>query len=363
MTSGGGRTVPYGSRWPIDLLPPLLMNLMESDFAARDQIAGKRIFVFSEPAAGLRAFLVIDSVRGGMAAGGTRTRAYTSTIDAVHDACQLSRAMALKCAIAGLQAGGAKMVVLDHPGLARADAFRALGRRVQALGGLFQTAGDLGTTREDLAHMAQTTRFVRTNERFLAAAVARGVRACAEACAATRGHANLSGLRIAVQGCGVIGAAVAAELADAGATLVVADLDPAASARVAATTGARVAEPDAILMADVDIVAPCATGGVIDPEAVESLRAWAVCGAANNILADETVGVLLVERGVVFVPDFIASAGAVIAGVCGLQGRDDAEALIRQLGATTRAVLEEAAEQGVPTATVARRFAEARRQA
>jgi len=228
---------------------------------------------------------------------------------------------------------------------------------------LFQTAGDLGTTREDLAHMAQTTRFVRTNERFLAAAVARGVRACAEACAAHRGHAGLSDLRVAVQGCGAIGAAVAAALADAGMSLQVADLDPAAAARVAAATGASVVEPDSILTADVDIVAPCATGGVINHRTVEGLRAWAVCGAANNILADETVGVALAERGILFVPDFIASAGAVIAGVCGLQGRDDAEVLIRQLGATTRAVLEEAADQGVSSAAVARRYAEARLQA
>ena len=165
---------------------------MESDFAAREGIEGRRIFVFSEPAAGLRAFLVIDTVRGGMAAGGTRTRAYSAPIDAIHDALKLSRAMTLKCAIAGLRAGGAKMVVLDHPGLSRADAFRALGRRVQDLGGLFQTGGDLGTTLEDTAHMAQTTRFVRTNERSLAAAVARGVRVCAEACAEARGHADLS---------------------------------------------------------------------------------------------------------------------------------------------------------------------------
>jgi leucine dehydrogenase len=333
---------------------------MEPGLAALDKIEGRRIFVFSEPAAGLRAFLVIDSVRGGMAAGGTRTRAYASPINAVHDARQLSRAMALKCAIAGLQAGGAKMVVLDHPGLDRANAFRALGRRVQELGGLFQTAGDLGTTPEDLAHMAQTCRFVRTNERVLAAAAARGVRACAEACVATSGHTSLRDLRVAVQGCGAMGSAVAGAFADAGAILQVADLDPVAAARVAAATGARVVPPEAILAADVDILAPCATGSVIDHASVEAMRAWAVCGAANNILADESVGLALTERGILFVPDFIASAGAVIAGVCGLQGRDDAEVLIEQLGVTTRAVLEEAADRGVPTTTVARQHAEAR---
>ena len=335
---------------------------MESDFAVPDKIEGRRIFVFSAPAAGLRAFLVIDDVGGGMAAGGTRTRAYSAPIDAVRDACQLSEAMSLKCAIAGLQAGGAKMVVLDHPGLQRAAAFRALGERVQELGGLFQTAGDLGTTREDLAHMAQTTRFVRTDERSLAAAVARGVRVCAEACAATRGHESLSDLRVAVQGCGAVGTAVATELADAGAILQVADVDPAAATRVAAATGARIVEPAAILGADVDIVAPCATGRVINDESVETLRAWAVCGAANNILADEAVGVLLAQREVLFVPDFIASAGAVIAGVCELQARDDAEALIQRLGATTRAVLQEAADRRTSTTAVARERAEASRQ-
>ena len=333
---------------------------MESGFTAADKIEGKRIFVFSEPAAGLRAFLVIDAVRGGLAAGGTRTRAYAAPIDAVRDACQLSRAMSLKCAIAGLQAGGAKMVVLNHPELDRAAAFRALGARVQDLGGVFHTAGDLGTTAADLAHMARTTEFVQTNESSLAAAVARGVQACAEACATTRGHADLRGLRVAVQGCGAIGAAVAASFAEAGSVLQVADLDPQAASRVAEATGARIVAPATILSADVDIVAPCATGGVLGRESVEALRAWAVCGAANNILADEKVGAMLVEREVLFVPDFIASAGAVIEGVCELQGREDAEALIQQLGTTTRAVLLEAADSGSSTTVVARRVAEAR---
>jgi len=166
-----------------------------------------------------------------------------------------------------------------------------------------------------------------------------------------------------VQGCGAIGAAVATELADAGASLQVADLDAAAATRVAAATGAQVVDASDILAADVDILAPCATGGVINRESIETLRAWAICGAANNILADSEVGTMLAEREILFVPDFIASAGAVIAGVCKLQGRDDAEALIQQLGATTRTVLQEAAAAGVPTTTMATRHAEARLQA
>jgi leucine dehydrogenase len=209
--------------------------------------------------------------------------------------------------------------------------------------------------------MATMTDYVRTDEASLASAVGRGVRACASACAAVRGHASLPGLRVAVQGCGAIGAAVAAEMAAAGATLLVADINPAAADAVATETGATVVDPMTILAADVDILMPCATGGVVNQEAVEVMRAWSICGAANNILADASVGIRLHQREILFVPDFIASAGAVVAGICALQGRSDAETVIENLGTTTRTVLEEAAARGLPTTEIAIAMAEARR--
>jgi len=209
--------------------------------------------------------------------------------------------------------------------------------------------------------MAAESDYVRTDEDALGAAVGRSVLACARACATHAGHDDLAGLRVAIQGCGAIGSAVAAELGRAGCTLLVADIDAAAVGRVAAQTGAEIGDPKTIVAADVDIIAPCAMGGVLTSAAVETLQAWAVCGAANNILAEPSVGERLIDAGIAFVPDILASAGAVIAGVCAVRGRDDAENLIAALGTTTPAVVQESSQRRIPTDTIAREHATARR--
>ncbi|MBX3248032.1 MAG: Glu/Leu/Phe/Val dehydrogenase, partial [Myxococcales bacterium] len=276
--------------------------------------APERVVRVAEPSLDLVAYIVLDSTALGPAAGGVRTKAYASEADAALDACRLARSMTYKCALGGLDAGGGKAVVLASPSLDRARAFELLGERVEALGGAFRTAGDLGTTADDLAAMARRTAYVHTDTPSLAASVGRGVLRCVEACAALEGH-DVRGLRVAVQGCGDIGGAVADALAAAGASLLVADLDAQRAGEVAARTGAEVVAPDAILDAAVDVVAPCAVGGAIDESVAERLRAWAVCGGANHVVASEAVDVLLHHRGIAFVPDVISSAGAVIDGV------------------------------------------------
>ncbi|MCE9578385.1 MAG: hypothetical protein K8W52_34980, partial [Deltaproteobacteria bacterium] len=281
---------------------------------------------------------------------------------AVADADALARAMTIKCALAGLAAGGGKAVVLDHPGLDRARAFAILGARIAELGGLFRTAGDLGTTAADLAAMASRCPYVHTDERDLADAVARGVVGCAAACAARRG-ARLADLRVAIQGAGAIGAAVARALAATGATLLIADLDAARAAAVATATGATAVAPQAILAADVDLLAPCAAGGVLDLATVDEVRAWAVCGAANNVFASDAAARRLYDRGVAVVPDVVASAGAVIDGIgASVMGLDGAArgALIDRLAVTAAAILDEAAATNRTTTEVAIARARAR---
>lgn len=324
------------------------------------ELEADRVVLWRDPASGLEAILVIDDLTLGPAAGGVRTRAYGSPGEALDDAAALARAMTLKCALAGLAAGGAKCVVLDHAGLDRARAFRVLGERIAELGGLFRTAGDLGTTAADLAAMASRCPWVHTDERGLAAAVARGLLRCIEACAALRGAA-VAGLTVAVQGCGAIGAAAARMLAAAGARLVVADLDAGRAGAVAAETGAAVVAPGEILVAPVDVLAPCAAGGVIDAAVAGAVRAWAVCGAANNQLASAEAEEVLVRRGVLVVPDVVASAGAVIEGI----GRTvmqlpDRTPLVDALGATTRRILDETQATGARPSAIARRLARAR---
>ncbi|HLM76174.1 MAG TPA: Glu/Leu/Phe/Val dehydrogenase dimerization domain-containing protein, partial [Polyangiaceae bacterium] len=175
-------------------------------------------FIFiTDPPSGLRAFLVLDSLALGPAAGGVRTRRYPSAESALRDALDLARAMTLKCALAGLDAGGGKCVVMDHEGLDRPRAFEHLGRRIEALRGAFRTAGDLGTTKEDLEAMARGTRYVYLDERGLTSAVARGMLRCIEACAAERGRKDVAGMRVAIQGAGSIGSAVAEALSNEGA--------------------------------------------------------------------------------------------------------------------------------------------------
>jgi leucine dehydrogenase len=319
-----------------------------------------RCVIWRDAASGLTAVLVIDDLSLGPAAGGVRTRAYPRLADALAEAAGLAQAMTRKCALAGLAAGGAKAVVLDHPGLDRPRAFARLGQFVAELGGVFRTAGDLGTTAADLAAMATTCPYVHVDERGLAEAVARGLCGCVAACAAIRGR-GLAGLRVAIQGCGSIGAAAARALRAGGAVLTVADVDAARAARVAAEVEARVVAPDDLLLEDVDVVAPCAIGGVITPAVAASLRAWAVCGAANNILDSREAARVLAARGVLHVPDEVASAGAVIEGIGrSVMGFADRTPLIDGLGATARALLAEAAASGELPVVLAERWARAR---
>jgi leucine dehydrogenase len=201
----------------------------------------------------------------------------------------------------------------------------------------------LGTTARDLQSMASLSRYVHTDERNLAAAVGRGILRCIEACAAVRGVAS-SGLVVAIQGAGSIGASTARALSDAGMQIIIADIDDARAAQVASEIpNTRVVHPQRVLFERVDVIAPCAIGGVITQEVAQGMHAWAVCGGANNALASAEVAHVLAARRVLHVPDPIASAGAVIDGI----GRSvmnlvDTTPLIDRLGDTAREVLEEA---------------------
>lgn len=326
-------------------------------FEHLERISAPRCILWSDPPSGLRAVLVIDSLTLGPAAGGVRTRAYDTVEAAIEDAARLARAMTIKCALGGLAAGGAKAVVLDHPGLDRARAFAVLGERIQELGGLFRTAGDLGTTAADLAAMASSCAYVHTDESGLADAVARGLLGCVAACAAVR-LVPVAGLRVAVQGAGAIGAAVARALAAAGAEVLLADLDRARAEEVAGAIGAEVIAPAEILTAEVDIVSPCAVGGVLDEAAIASLRAWAVCGAANNILAEPRLASMLHARGILLVPDVVASAGAVVDGIgASVMGLTDRSSMVDALGHMAARLLAESVRGGRTTVELAEEWA------
>jgi leucine dehydrogenase len=337
-------------------------------FEALQAGAAERCLALSHAPSGLRAFLVLDDLTLGPAAGGVRTMRYPTAAAALQDAMQLARAMTIKCALAGLDAGGGKAVILEQYLTDRPRAFERLGEITEELGGLFRTAGDIGTTAEDLAAMARKTQFVHTNEADLCLAVARGLRRCLETCIELHGGGELCALRIAVQGAGSIGAAVATDLARAGARVFIADLDTARAQSLAKVIGAEAVAADSLWTMNVDVISPCAAGGVLTVSVARGVKAWAVCGAANNIPADDDAERTLIERRVLYVPDVIASAGAVIDGIgASVMNLTDRGPLIDRLGCTARAVLSEAHRRGkLPTEVaeaMARRRIEAAGQA
>jgi leucine dehydrogenase len=319
-------------------------------FAEMHSAGAHRCLILSDEKSGLRAIVALDRLDLGPAVGGIRTRAYASDADACLDAARLARAMTLKCAIAGLRAGGGKTVVIDHPGLHRRDAFLRLGTYVEDLGGIYLCAGDLGTTHDDLLAMAEATRHVNLDEQQLSEAAGLGVLHCIEACAAVKGHSGIAGLTVAVQGCGAMGSAVARALASAGASLLLSDVSSERAEQLALATGGSVISPDRVLTADCDILSPCAGGGILDVETVNSIRAWAVCGAANNQLACEQAESVMGKRNVLYVPDFLASAGAVIMGVA---NHGDGPKLIGRIRETAEDVLIRSQREGLSATCVA----------
>jgi leucine dehydrogenase len=322
----------------------------------------QRILTISEPAIGLEAVIVLDSTFLGPAAGGVRTARYPSLADATADAVALARSMTLKCSLAGLDAGGGKAVIMEQEAWDRAAVFRRFGEIVQELRGEFRTAGDLGTTQEDLLAMATSCEYVHTEERSLGDAVALGLHSCMEVLAQIK-ERELSGLNVAVQGCGAIGSAVARQLQDRVAQLWVADVDEVLAAEVAAQCGAATLAPEACIAADVDLLSPCAIGGAIRQDNAKSIRAWGLCGGANLVIADRATQAMLHDLGLLVVPDLIASSGAVIDGigdtVMGLNA-DERRGLILGLGETAREVLAQSRKKQVPTQLAAMTLAMAR---
>lgn len=304
----------------------------------------ERCMLFADDSSGLQAVLVLDDLTLGPAAGGIRTASYGSFADALADARKLASAMTQKCALADLGAGGAAVVVLDHPGLVRGSAFEVLGAHIETLEGMVRLAGDYGTGREDLRAVARMTRYVQSDEERLAVAAALGVTRCIEAIQEFWGQSSgLESLQVAIQGCGAVGSALATVLSNQGAQLWVSDLVESRAARVHEETGAHIAPPDELIQRQVDVLCPCATGNWLDTGTAEQIQARAICGAAHNVLTGVEAARALKSRDIVFLPDSITSAGAVIEGIGrALMGLPDRTPLIDHLGRTALKVLHEA---------------------
>jgi leucine dehydrogenase len=289
---------------------------------------------------------------------------YGDPCAAVRDALRLSRAMTLKAAVADLPLGGGKGVIM-----AQAAAIRSPGPRqaalldfadaVQSLQGRYVTAEDVGTSSRDMSVIAQRTAHVaglakaRGGSGDPSPATALGVHAALQAtCERAFGDGTLAGRSISVIGLGHVGSRVAKRCAQAGASLVVADVDERKRV-IAEQLGARWTTPDQALTAAVDVVVPCALGGLLDDVTVERLRCRAIVGAANNQLTEDAIAVRLAQRDILWAPDFVANAGGVINISCEQGGYDAAVARrrVRGIADTLREIFDRAeADQSTPLA-------------
>jgi len=333
------------------------------------------VHAFFDEASGLKAIIAIHSTARGPAAGGCRMWPYPDEQAAIDDALRLSRAMSHKNAIADLDLGGGKSVIIGPSATAKTPAlFEAYGRAVEAVGGRYWAAEDVGISPADLALARTQTRYVAGLEGHPAASgdpspvtaegIFRGIRLCVRRAL----DRELDGVAVAIQGVGHVGAYLAEKLAAAGARLVVCDIDARAARAVAARTGARVVDPEAIFDTDAEVFAPCALGGAINGESLERLKAKVVAGGANNQLADEAAGQALFERGVVYAPDFVINGGGIINIAGEIRALEagaafDAawvEAKLARLIETLAEILDRSTAQSRPTNEIAIEIARAR---
>ena len=338
----------------------------------------EQVVFANDPATGLRAIIAIHSTALGPALGGTRFFPYPTTAAALADVLDLSRGMSYKAALAGLDLGGGKAVIIGDPAQVRAGGgaealFRAYGRFVQSLGGRYYTACDVGTFSPDMDDIARECSYVtgRTvahggagdSSVLTAYGVYQGLRAAAQF---QWGSTSLEGRTVGVAGVGKVGHHLVRHLLEDGAEVVVSDVDAAAVERVREEHPEvrAAASTEELVAGKLDVYAPCAMGGALTDEVVEVLSATIVCGAANNQLAHLGVEKSLEERGILYAPDYCVNSGGLIQVADELDpaGFSFERAQQRAAGIfdTTYSVFELARTDGVPPAIAADRLAERR---
>jgi len=331
------------------------------------EMGHEQLVICNDSSAGYRGIVAIHSTTLGPALGGTRFWQYASDEEAIVDALRLARGMTYKNAVAGLNLGGGKSVIIgDNRTTDREMIFRAHGRFVESLGGRYITAEDVGTSTADMDFVHMETKNVsglagRSGDP--SPVTAHGVFRAIQASAKERwGSDDLSTRTVSVQGCGHVGYYLAKELHEAGAKLVVTDIDQERVKHVATEFGARAVAPDDIYGVQADIFAPCALGGIINDKTIPLLKVEIVCGAANNVLLEERHGDLLVQKQILYTPDYVANAGGVINVYSELAGWSSARAFRKadEIYDTVLRVFQIARTDSVPTYVAADRLAEQR---
>jgi leucine dehydrogenase len=331
---------------------------------------GEAVVFRFDAASGTWIFIAMHDTHGGAAGGGTRMKVYPTPADGLRDAMRLAEAMTLKIAIAGGPNGGGK-AVLAVPRIPQGEERRRLlylyGDLIESLHGAFRTAPDVNTDEHDMDVIAERTRHVfgrsdaaggaGSSAPDTAVGVFHGIRAAASH---VFGSDDLAGRTVVVQGAGGVGSVLARLLADAGASVAIADVSAERVEAVARETGARIVAPDTALTEPCDILAPCALGGILDEATIGSLRCRIVAGAANNQLATADDAALLQAAGILYAPDFVINAGGVL-HVVGLEmeswSQERLDDQLAGIGRTLADIFRAAEADGITTDEAARRLA------
>jgi leucine dehydrogenase len=336
-------------------------------FEPMSQHDHEQVVFWYEPSVNYRGIIAIHNTTLGPALGGTRFWNYASDDEALTDVLRLSRGMTYKAAVAGLNLGGGKAVIIGDNRVTRRELmFRAHGRFVESLKGRYITAEDVGTSVEDMEFVHMETEHVtgiagRSGDPspVTAFGVFRGVKACARE---RYGDDSLKGIRVAVQGVGHVGHHLCRYLVDDGAEVVVTDVDADRVRRVVEELGAEAVLPDKIYDVDAQIFAPCALGAVVNDETLPRFHFEIIAGSANNQLAEPRHGEALHQRGMLYAPDYVINAGGLINVYGELRGwnTERAHSKAGEIYGTLDQLFELAKDQGIPTYLAADRLAERR---
>ena len=323
-----------------------------------------------EPSCGYKGIIAIHDTTLGPSLGGTRFWNYASDEEALTDVLRLSRGMTYKAAVAGLNLGGGKAVIIGDPRTTRREMiFRAHGRFIESLGGRYITAEDVGTSVTDMDYVSMETSYVSglpgksgDPSPVTAFGTYQGMKAAA---LEKYGSDSLAGKTVAVQGAGHVGYYLCAHLAEEGARIVVADIDAERVARVEQEFGAEAVDPDTIYSVEADIYAPCALGATINDETIPLLKADIVAGAANNQLEESRHGDELHRRGILYAPDYVINAGGVINVYGEVKGWLPEQSMRKagEIFGTLVRLFELARDEDLPTYRAADRLAEERIEA
>ncbi|MFD1675087.1 Glu/Leu/Phe/Val family dehydrogenase [Alicyclobacillus fodiniaquatilis] len=339
-------------------------------FAYLEQYDYEQLVFCQDKASGLKAIIAIHDTTLGPALGGCRMWTYAREDDAILDALRLARGMTYKAAVAGLNLGGGKTVVMGNAKTDKNEAlFRSLGRYIQSLGGRYITAEDVGTDVHDMDLIHMETDYVTGISQaygssgnpspVTAFGVFRGMQATVKAAFGTD---DLAGKRVAIQGLGNVGMHVARLVKEAGGELIVADINDDSVRSAVNELNAKAVDVKDIFEVDCDIFAPCALGAVINDSTIDRLRCQVIAGSANNQLAEDKHGDLLHQRGVAYAPDYVINAGGLMNVADELEGynAERAHNKVDGIYQIIENVFEMSRKENIPSYRAADRLAEQR---